>query len=120
MAIKMLKMRIRGVEIPKRSLNDRFNQARAGTLEIKDTTDQGLHRMARIARFKHAASVAGMDVLYDPVILWWSGGRFVLAGFERLKNDQLETVDFAQSWLCFDGDPPAVSSWFPAATWHTR
>lgn len=105
MTLKMLKMRVRGVEIPRRSLNDRFNQARDGSLQIKDTTDQGLHRMARVAKFERSS---GVDVLYDPVILWWSGGRFVLSGFERQKNEQHETVDYAQSWLCFEGiEPPA-------------
>ena len=106
----MVKMRFYGVEVPKRSLNDRFHRAKPGRLQIKDSTDQGLHRMAKIARFVYTEEGHGPpDLLYDPVILWWNDGRCVLSGFERLKNSQGDVVDYAQSWLCFVGAvPPAI------------
>jgi hypothetical protein len=103
--IKMLKMRITGVSIPKRAINDRFNTASAGVLEILDTTDQGLHRMVKLARFTREEKY--VDTLYDPQIVWCSGGKMVLTGFERGKNQGAEVVDYAQSWLCFVGvEPP--------------
>ncbi|RNF30039.1 hypothetical protein NM04_14995 [Massilia aurea] len=109
MSIKMLKLRARGVEVPKRSLHDRFNIARAGSLEVLDTTSQGLHRMAKVAKFTYRDFNRAVDELYDPHLLWWNGGRFVLSGFERIKNESLEVVDFAQSWLCFhDVEPPTA------------
>jgi len=46
--------------------------------------------------------------LFDPHLLWWSGPRFVLAGFEQIERDG-QTLQCAQSWLCFveEGLPPA-------------
>jgi hypothetical protein len=34
-----------------------------------------------------------------PQLLWMNGGRFVLAGFERVVRTGVE-IDFVQSWLC--------------------
>lgn len=107
--VKMLKMRLNGVEIPKRRLNDRFNMARLGRLEVVDTTDQGLHRMVKLARFTHGSSDQFMDTLFGVELLWFRDGRMVLSGFERHKNSDQQFCDFAQSWLCFVGvDAPAV------------
>jgi len=107
--IKMTKMRVRGVQIPRRELAGRFSIPRAGELSITETTDQGLHRLARIARFTYGGEHQSTDTLYDPNLLWWKDGRFVLTGFERVQNDQGQLVDFAQSWLFFlDVEPPPL------------
>jgi len=38
--------------------------------------------------------------LLEPHILWANDGRFVLAGFERVRNDAGKMVEYAHSWLC--------------------
>ena len=44
--------------------------------------------------------------LTDVHIVWASEGRFTLSGFERHRNPEGQTVDYAQSWLCtLDTEP---------------
>jgi len=65
--------------------------------------------MTKIARFNYRDFGRALEELYDLHLLWWNNGRFVLSRFERVKNEQLEVVDYAQSWLCFhDAEPPAI------------
>jgi hypothetical protein len=102
MSERMLKMRQAGVEIPRRQLNDRSSTAWVGGLEVLDTTDQGLHRLAQIARFTRVTlGHRHVETLYDQRLLWWKKGRLVLTGFERVRNEQGQFVDYAQSWLIF-------------------
>jgi hypothetical protein len=105
MIVKMLKMRLAGVEVPKRRLHDRYNSARPGTLEVVETTDQGLHRLVKLARFTYGESGNYVDTLFDVNLLWYRDGRMVLSGFERSKVD-MQFCDYAQSWLCFVGTEP--------------
>lgn len=107
MIVKMLKMRLAGVEVPKRRLHDRYNSARPGTLEVVETTDQGLHRLVKLARFSftYGESANHVDTLFDVNLLWYRDGRMVLSGFERSKKD-MQFCDYAQSWLCFVGTEP--------------
>ncbi|APA67504.1 hypothetical protein YQ44_06220 [Janthinobacterium sp. 1_2014MBL_MicDiv] len=105
MIVKMLKMRLAGVEVPKRRLHDRYNSARPGTLEVVETTDQGLHRLVKLARFTYGESGKYVDTLFDVNLLWYRDGRMVLSGFERSKVD-MQFCDYAQSWLCFVGTEP--------------
>jgi hypothetical protein len=108
MIVKMLKMRLAGVEVPKRRLHDRYNSARPGKLEVVETTDQGLHRLVKLARFTYGESGNYVDTLFDVNLLWYRDGRMVLSGFERSKKD-MQFCDYAQSWLCFVGtEPPPV------------
>lgn len=107
--MKMLKMRINGVEIPRRELNSRFRRPDPGKLSVMDTTDQGLHRSVKMAIFAWEIESLGAATLYDARLLWWSNGRFVLTGFERIRNEQQQLVDVAQSWLIYaDGEPPPM------------
>lgn len=62
----MLKLRLCGIEVPRRSLEERFQMARMGVLTVADTTSQGLHRMAKIATFVREDFGRTVDELYDP------------------------------------------------------
>lgn len=86
MQVVVIKMRELGVEIPHRMLSDRYTYKHRGSLVIMDTTDQDLRRPVKIARLQDAG-VTSMSELLDPHILWANDNRFVLAGFERLKNE---------------------------------
>lgn len=85
MIVKMLKMRLAGVEVPKRRLHDRYNSARPGKLEVVETTDQGLHRLVKLARFTYGESGNYVDTLFDVNLLWYRDGRMVLSGLSAVK-----------------------------------
>lgn len=105
MIVKMLKMRLAGVKVPKRRLHDRYNSARPRTLGVVETTDQGLHRLVRLARFTYGESGNYVDTLFDVNLLWYRDGRMVSSGFERSKKD-MQLCDYAQFWLCSVGMEP--------------
>jgi hypothetical protein len=92
-------MRRYGVEIPRRMLRDRSTVIYKGMLVIADVTDQGLRRPVKVARL-HVTTRTKTVELVEPHIIWANDGKFVLAGFERVRNEAGELVDFAQSWLC--------------------
>jgi hypothetical protein len=92
-------MRRAGVEIPRKMLRDRYTVTYPGNLIIMDVTDQGLRRPVKVARLRVETRINVMELM-DPHLIWANEGRFVLAGFERVKNAAGEVVDFAQSWLC--------------------
>jgi hypothetical protein len=100
MKIRMVKMRKKGVEVPKRMVFDRFAIAQVGNLVIMDATDQGLRRQVKIARLSGDDSRDVRAELIEPHVIWANDGRFMLTGFERGRNEAGETVDYAQSWLC--------------------
>jgi len=104
MKLHVLKMRKNGIVIPKKHLFDRFHRGAVGELEIGESTDQGLHRMVKRAKFTRGQH---SDILFDVTMQWMSGDRFVLSGFERATSP-LGEVEFAQSWLCIMGDMPEV------------
>ena len=107
MKLHMVKMRLRGIAIPKKRLLDRFNCGNFGELAICETNDQGLHRLTRVARFTSGSSGQYESTLFDPHILWVEGERMVITGFERVKTEE-GMVDYAQSWLCIQGDVPGM------------
>jgi hypothetical protein len=80
-------------------LRDRSTAIYKGVLVIMDVTDQGLRRPVKLARLHANTRTAAME-LVEPHIIWANDGKFVLAGFERVRNEAGELVDFAQSWLC--------------------
>jgi hypothetical protein len=91
-------------------LQDQYTVKRWGDLVILDVTDQGLRRMVKVARLTVGVPSYVLE-LVDPHIIWASGESFVLAGFERMRNEQGQLVDYAQSWLCtvsFDGRDEAA------------
>ena len=98
MKIIMVRMRKLGVDVPRRMLSDRYTVVSRGMLTIMDVTDQGLRRPVKVVRLRQTAG--HIYELIDPHILWASDGRFTLTGFERVRNDIGEAVDYAQSWLC--------------------
>ncbi len=104
MEVKVVRMRKNGVAISGRALGQEFPAA--GTLVILDVTDQGLRRQVKVARLLQGD--ASRYELVDPHIVWAADGRFTLAGFERQKNPEGATVDYAQSWLCMLDIPGIV------------
>lgn len=91
----MLKMRDRGIAIPKGRLFDRYHPANIGLLSLRETTSSQLHRMSRTAEFKLGMTSA---YLLDAQILWIESGRFMLTGFEQVKTHE-GLAEYAQSWL---------------------
>ena len=100
MDVNVIKMRKLGVAIERRMLADRYTVSHRGRLVIQDTTDQGLRRQVKIARLHLPGMPEVRAELLDPHILWINDGRFVLAGFERVRSEDGTTVEYAQSWLC--------------------
>lgn len=98
MRVQVIKMRRSGVALERRYIADRAI-AYDGTLVIMDVTDQGLRRPVKVARLR-CPPPRPMLELFEPHIVWAADGRFTLTGFERVKNDAGQLVDYAQSWLC--------------------
>lgn len=99
-------MRRAGIDLPKWSLRE--TAPTPGVLEVLDVRDDGVGRTVKIARLTAGIGpTRRQEILYEPHLIWMSGGRFTLAGFERLLLDG-QTVHFAQSWLCMvEPDAPA-------------
>jgi len=53
--------------------------------------------MAKFTKFNYRDFGRAVEGLYDPHLVCWNNGRFVLSGFERVKSKQLEVVNYAQS-----------------------
>ncbi|MFZ6767816.1 hypothetical protein ACO0LM_12100 [Undibacterium sp. Di26W] len=103
----VIKIRRRGVELPKKYLFDRFNQPTPGELSVGESSDQGLHRTCMRAHFVRDGSTVGGDYLFDCRILWIHDQRMMLTGFEKVKSDDGE-ISYAQSWLCMFEPPPPM------------
>lgn len=88
-------MRNRGVEVDRRALREVAGTP--GQLTIMVTTDQGLNRPCKIARLIQGELVRAE--LRDVEILWMNDDRFTLTGFEQVKNEAGQAVDYRQSWL---------------------
>lgn len=108
MKIRMSRMYVDGVETSKREFLARYDYQAKGSLSISDTSNQGAHKVLKIARFDSIHEKIEAAFLYDPLLTWVNEERMVLSGFER-KLVGTNTVRFAQSWLCRIGweDVPA-------------
>lgn len=72
-----------------------------GELEIMDTRENGLNRIVKVATL---ATDYGIRELLEVHVVWMTGDKFCLSGFER-KNLDGKLTDFAQSWICLiEGD----------------
>lgn len=58
---------------------------------------QGLHRPCKVARLVQGELLRAE--LKDVTLVWASDGRMTLAGFEQIKNEAGQIVDYRQSWL---------------------
>lgn len=96
MRVRMIKMRRNGVEIDRRALMQ--THGAEGLLVVRDVSDQGLRRPSKVARLLQGNAIRAE--LNDVHIVWCNDGRITLSGFERLRNDEGNLVDYAQSWLC--------------------
>ncbi|MDY7537697.1 hypothetical protein RGU72_05440 [Undibacterium sp. 5I1] len=106
MNIYLIRMRHNGVEVPKKSLFDRYTGISKGELAIFDKMDQSLRRTVRIAELSNTNLADKKSIfLFEPHIVWMQEKRFVLAGFERVQGAD-RVVDYAQSWLCMTELPP--------------
>lgn len=95
--VRIVKMRNRGMELEKRVVRDATGTR--GQLIIADVNDQGLHRPCKTARLLQGEMVRAE--LKDVSLVWANDGRMTLAGYEQLKNDAGQIVDYRQSWLVF-------------------
>lgn len=95
MQVRMVKMRRQGVEVDRRILRDATGTR--GQLVIADMTDQGLHRPCKVARLVQGELLRAE--LKDVTVVWANDGRMTLAGFEQVRNEAGQTVDYRQSWL---------------------
>lgn len=95
MQVRVVKMRRLGVEVDRRALRDAAGTR--GQLVITDTSDQGLHRLCKVARLVQGELVRAE--LKDVNLVWLNDGRMTLAGFEQVKNEAGQAVDYRQSWL---------------------
>jgi hypothetical protein len=96
MYVRVVKTRQQGIEQDRRVLRETYGLR--GTLSILDVTDQGLRRPTKVARLM-------MDGVYryemsDVGIVWAADGRFTLSGFERVKDEYGNIVEYRQAWLC--------------------
>lgn len=95
MQVRIVKMRRQGVELEKRVVRDAAGTR--GQLVIVDTSDQGLHRPSKVARLVQGELVRAE--LKDVSLVWLNDGRMTLAGFEQIRNEAGQAVDYRQSWL---------------------
>ena len=103
MQVRIVKLRRAGVEIDRRVIRE--THGHHGSLLVLDVTDQGLRRQVKVARLMD--DDACRAELCDVLIVWCSGGRLTLTGFERQQNEEGKPVDYAQSWLCILDEGPA-------------
>lgn len=92
-------MRRDGIALPKWKLREGL--ARSGTLEVLDTRENSYNRIIKLAKF--VADHGGTETLYEARLLWMSGDRFCMTGFER-KQVGANVADYAQSWVCALGE----------------
>lgn len=104
MKVHMIKMRKRGIDLPKSVVFDRYNQPKWGELTIAESNDQGLHRMCMRAHFQPDKSILN-EVLLDCRILWMHENRMMVTGFETCTTHE-GIANYAQSWLCMLNEPP--------------
>jgi hypothetical protein len=98
MKCRIIKMRIRGVAVPRRELPNHAEHR--GELTIVDTRENSLNRILKLARHvRRFGAHEAVLLLYEPHLLWMSEDRFVLTGFERV-GEGTDAADYAQSWLC--------------------
>jgi hypothetical protein len=96
MKIRLVKMRRNGMALPKWAIREAIEYN--GILTIYDTRENSFNRILKIAKLVQSWGETS-HMLYDPHIIWMNEGRFMLAGFERVKTEE-GIADFAQSWLC--------------------
>jgi hypothetical protein len=113
MKIKYVCMRVRGAQRDRSEIAFKKKHAQVGTLDLRDTTDQGLHRMSRIARIsKLVGDRELVDTLLDAQVLWVNEDSMMIAGFERVIENGVK-IDYAQSWLCMLDLPAPVQPSLP-------
>lgn len=104
MKIYMLKMRKRGIRLPKSVVFDRYNRPKFGELTVGNSDDQGLHRICIRGLFVPEGSMLN-EILLDCWTVWMEGDRFMLTGIETCKTHE-GVADYGQSWLCMLNEPP--------------
>jgi hypothetical protein len=72
------------------------SEGHAGELEIKDTADEGLKRIVKLAKL---TTTYQTYELFEAHVVWVSENRMCLSGFERVKKGG-RMVEYTQSWIC--------------------
>lgn len=101
MLMSIYEMREFGVPVPKRLLASKSRWV--GHLEIKERSDDGLHRTVVTARLWRQDRTYLALELYEPMFVWMNDDRMVIKGFDRRRVGE-NMVEYAQSWLCLLGD----------------
>lgn len=94
----------KGIEIDRRVLRDAAGTR--GQLAITDTTDQGKHRLTKVASLSHGELVRAE--LRDAQIVWLVEGRMTLTGYEQINDDSGKVAEYRQSWLVMLDNGPAI------------
>jgi hypothetical protein len=66
---------------------------------VLDTADQRLHRPLKLARIMKTPQVIACELL-EAQMIWAREDKFMLTGFERIKDAQGAVAEFKQSWHC--------------------
>lgn len=79
MRIEMVRMREKGVELPRRVLHDRYAVKHWGSLTIEDVTSPALRRVVKMARLALDTGDRVFELL-DAQISWVNEQNFALKG----------------------------------------
>jgi len=63
MQVHLIKLRLSGVALRKSEILDRFHHGKIGELSLRETSDHGLHRLSRVARFEYGDTKQYSDTL---------------------------------------------------------
>lgn len=63
-----------------------------------DETDQGRHRLTKVARILSPRGT--VSELHDVSVVWANDCRITFTGDERIANADGKTVFYKQYWLC--------------------
>lgn len=97
MKCRMIELRNRGVDLPKRQLRE--YRGEPGNLLVMDIRDDGVATSIKVAQFASTDLSNWTRRLYEPRLVWMNEGRFVIAGVERVQVDG-SLIHYAQAWLC--------------------
>ena len=94
----MIKMRSRGIAIPKSRLFERSSSFYEGNCSVLEAQDIYTRRTRTMARFACNGITDFSHVLLDARLIWFEEDKFMLSGIERIQDGPVQ-IEYAQSWL---------------------